>query len=86
MCKPYKMGLGYSRVLCHHWRIEETYVTEATVQAESDPIAECRERLCAVRAAAELASANEGDEESEKQPFDTTATEQQKEDVCLTSC
>jgi len=36
------------------------------VQAESDP--------------AELASADQGDEEPEKQPPDTTATEQQKED------
>jgi hypothetical protein len=36
------------------------------VQGESDP--------------AELASADQGDEEPEKQPTDTTATEQQKED------
>jgi hypothetical protein len=50
------------------------------VQAESDPIAERRERLRALRAAAELASADQGDEEAEKQPLDTTATEQQKED------
>jgi len=41
------------------------------VQGESDP--------------AELASADQGDEEPEKQPTDTTATEQQKEDsyACL---
>jgi hypothetical protein len=50
------------------------------VQAESDPIAERRERLRALRAAAELASADQGDDEAEKQPVDTTATEQQKED------
>jgi hypothetical protein len=48
------------------------------VQAESDPIAERRERLLALLVAAELASANQGDE-PEKQPPDTTATEQQKE-------
>jgi hypothetical protein len=66
--------------------LKKLYVTEATVQAESDPIAECRERLRALRSAAELAAANQGDEEFEKQPFDTTATEQQKEDVCSTSC
>jgi hypothetical protein len=50
------------------------------VQAESDPIAERRDRLRALRAAAELASADQGDEEAEKQPLDATATEQQKED------
>ncbi|KAH8954967.1 hypothetical protein BDL97_08G109400 [Sphagnum fallax] len=50
------------------------------VQAESDPIAERRERLRALRAAAELASADQGDEEAEKQPLDTTPKEQQKED------
>ncbi|KAH8932071.1 hypothetical protein BDL97_19G054400 [Sphagnum fallax] len=53
------------------------------VQAESDPIAERRERLRALRVAAELASADQGDEEPEKQPPDTTATEQQKEDPYL---
>ncbi|CAK9213181.1 unnamed protein product [Sphagnum troendelagicum] len=50
------------------------------VQAESDPIADRRERLRALRVAAELASADQGDEEPEKQPPDTTAAEQQKED------
>jgi len=48
--------------------------------AESDPIAERSERLRDLRVAAELASADQGDEEPEKQPPDTTATEQQKED------
>jgi hypothetical protein len=52
----------------------------AIVQVESDPIEERRERLRALRAAAELALADQGDEEPEKQLPDTTATEQQKED------
>jgi len=51
------------------------------VQAESDPIAERRERLRALRVVAELASADQGDEEPEKQPPDTTAAEQQKEEI-----
>ncbi len=42
----------------------------AIVQVESDPIDECRERLRALRAAAELALADQGDEEPEKQPPD----------------
>jgi len=58
------------------------------VQAESDPIAERRERLRARRVVAELASADQGDEEPEKQPPDTTAAEQQKEEIrmCLSLC
>jgi len=73
------MGLGF-RVLCHHWRIEERSSSSSDGAAESDPIAEPSERLRDLRVAAELASADQGDEEPEKQPPDTTATEQQKED------
>jgi hypothetical protein len=53
------------------------------VQAESDLIAERRERL---RALPELASADQGDEEPEKQPPDTTPTERQNEDPYVSVC
>ncbi len=51
------------------------------MQAESDPIDARRKRLRVLQAAAELASADQGDVEPEKQPPDTTAMEQQKEDA-----
>jgi hypothetical protein len=44
------------------------------VQAKLNPIANLREQLCVLRTTAKFASTNQGNEEHDKQPHDTTMT------------